>query len=55
MVALAAETGVPTPLTARLVALIHEIEQGLRPQSLETLDALAAADHRPSDQVTNDH
>jgi 2-dehydropantoate 2-reductase len=42
VVALASEAGVPTPLTARLVALIHEIEQGARPQSLETLDVLAA-------------
>ena len=41
VVALGAEAGVPTPLTARLVTLIHEIERGARPQSLETLDALA--------------
>jgi 2-dehydropantoate 2-reductase len=41
VVALAAGAAVPTPLTARLVALIHEIERGVRPQSLETLDALA--------------
>jgi hypothetical protein len=33
--------GVATPLTDRLVALIHEIENGARPQSLGTLDALA--------------
>ena len=38
---LGAEAGVPTPLTARLVSLIHEIECGARPQSLDTLDALA--------------
>jgi 2-dehydropantoate 2-reductase len=36
------EAGVATPLTDRLVALIHDIENGVRPQSLETLDALAA-------------
>ena len=42
VVTLGAEAGVPTPLTARLVALIHEIERGARPQSLDTLDALAA-------------
>jgi 2-dehydropantoate 2-reductase len=42
VVTLGAEAGVPTPLTARLVALIHEIERGARPQSLETLDVLAA-------------
>jgi 2-dehydropantoate 2-reductase len=43
VVTLAAEAGVPTPLTARLVALIHEIERGARPQSLDTLDILATA------------
>src|SRR5713101_7674062 len=43
VVKLAAEAGVPTPLTARLVALIHEIERGARQQSLDTLDALAGA------------
>jgi 2-dehydropantoate 2-reductase len=42
VVALGAESSVPTPLTARLVALIHEIEHGVCSQSLETLDALAA-------------
>jgi len=42
VVTLGAEAGVPTPLTARLVALIHEIERGARPQSIDTLDALAA-------------
>jgi 2-dehydropantoate 2-reductase len=43
VVTLGAEAGVAAPLTARLVALIHEIERGERPQSLDTLDALAAA------------
>ena len=42
VVALGAEAKVATPLTAQLVELIHEIERGARPQSLETLDALAA-------------
>jgi 2-dehydropantoate 2-reductase len=42
VVSLAADGGVATPLTARLVELIHEIEQGVRPQSLDTLDELAA-------------
>ena len=42
VVTLAAEAGVPTPLTARLVALIHEIERGARPQSIDALDTLAA-------------
>jgi 2-dehydropantoate 2-reductase len=43
VVTLGAEAGVPVPLTARLVALIHDIERGERPQALETLDTLAAA------------
>ena len=42
VVSLGAEAGVPTPLTARVVELIHEIERGERAQSIETLDALAA-------------
>jgi 2-dehydropantoate 2-reductase len=41
VVRLAAEAGVPPPLTARLVALIHEVERGVRQQSLDTLDRLA--------------
>ena len=41
-VRLGVETGVATPLTARLVELIHEIERGRRRQSLDALDALAA-------------
>jgi len=41
VVSLGAEVGVPTPLTAALVDLIHEIERGTRRQSPETLDALA--------------
>lgn len=43
VVTLGAEAGVPAPLTARLVALIHDVERGERAQSLETLDTLAAA------------
>ncbi len=43
VVTLAAEAGVPTPLTARLVQLVHDIERGERAQSLATLDALAAS------------
>jgi 2-dehydropantoate 2-reductase len=42
VVRLGNEAGVPTPLTTTLVALIHEVERGARPQSLDTLDALAA-------------
>jgi 2-dehydropantoate 2-reductase len=39
---LGAECGVPTPLTSRLVELIHDLENGARMQSLDSLDALAA-------------
>jgi len=42
VVNLAREAGVATPLTARLVELIHDIEEGRRPQSPDTLDVLAA-------------
>jgi len=45
IVTLGHESGVPTPLTARLVTLVHEIERGARAQSLDTLDAL---DERPT-------
>ena len=41
VVRLGDEAGVPAPRTARLVELIHEIERGVRPLSLDTLDALA--------------
>ena len=37
-----AATGRTTPLLSRLVELIHDIENGVRAQSLETLDELAA-------------
>jgi 2-dehydropantoate 2-reductase len=43
VVRLGEDAGVATPLTARLVELIHEVESGTRPQSLETLDALASS------------
>jgi len=33
--------GIPTPITARLVELIHDIEDGRRPLAWETLDELA--------------
>ena len=42
VVTLARDAGVPTPLTSRLVDLIHDVEEGKRSQSLETLDELAA-------------
>lgn len=42
VVALGSEAGVATPITTRLVALIHDIEQGVRAQSLDTLDLLTA-------------
>jgi 2-dehydropantoate 2-reductase len=35
--------GLPTPLTSRTVAMIHEIEDGQRPLSLANLDELAKA------------
>lgn len=41
-VRLGREAGVPTPLTAALVTLIHEVERGARPQSVDTLNALVA-------------
>jgi 2-dehydropantoate 2-reductase len=34
--------GVPTPMTTRLIELIHEIENGVRPQDMVNLDALKA-------------
>jgi 2-dehydropantoate 2-reductase len=40
MVTIGREFGVPVPALTRLVALIHEIEQGKRAQSVETLDQL---------------
>ncbi len=40
IVALAAEAGVPTPMVSRLIALMHEVEDGRRSQSHETLDLL---------------
>jgi len=48
VVTLGAEAGVPTPLTARLVAMIHEIERGERPLSLDSLDALATTTSQPA-------
>lgn len=42
VVTLGHEAGVATPVTARLVSLVHDIERGVRPQSMETLDALAS-------------
>jgi 2-dehydropantoate 2-reductase len=42
IVSLGEQAGVSAPLTTRLVELIHDIENGTREQSLETLDALAA-------------
>jgi len=43
VVSLGREAGVPTPLSSKLVTLIHDIERGVRPQSLETLQVLAAS------------
>jgi 2-dehydropantoate 2-reductase len=43
IVALGADARVPTPLVTRLIELMHEVEDGRRPQSHETLDLLKAA------------
>ncbi len=43
IVALGAEVGVPTPLVSRLIALMHDVEDGRRPQSHDTLDLLKAS------------
>src|SRR5438105_3303917 len=43
IVTLGAEAGVATPLVSRLIELMHEIEEGKRPQSHATLDLLRAA------------
>jgi 2-dehydropantoate 2-reductase len=48
VVTLGAEAGVPTPLTARLVAMIHEIERGERRLALDSLDTLAATTSQPA-------
>jgi len=40
VVTLAREVGVPTPLTERLVQLVHDVERGARPQSPDTLEQL---------------
>ena len=39
---LAREKGLATPALDRLVALIHEVEDGRRPLSIETLNELLA-------------
>lgn len=43
IVSLGAEAAVATPLVSRLIALMHEVEDGRRPQSHETLDELRVA------------
>jgi 2-dehydropantoate 2-reductase len=43
VVTLGLDAGVSTPLTQRLVELIHDVENGVRAQSLETLDLLVAS------------
>jgi len=40
VVTLAREVKVPTPLTERLVQLVHDVERGVRPQSVETLELI---------------
>jgi 2-dehydropantoate 2-reductase len=51
IVAIGKEHGVATPLCARLISLIHDIEDGRQPQAWATLDALAAA-HEGADEET---
>ena len=41
VVTLGHDAGVATPITAQLVSLIHDVERGVRPQSLDTLNELA--------------
>jgi 2-dehydropantoate 2-reductase len=43
IVTLGAEAGVPTPMVSRLIALMHEVEDGRRSQSYDTLDLLKAS------------
>ena len=43
IVTLGAEAGVPTPMVSRLIALMHEVEDGRRPQSHDTLDLLKSS------------
>jgi 2-dehydropantoate 2-reductase len=43
IVTLGAEAGVPTPMVSRLIALMHEVEDGRRSQSHDTLDLLKAS------------
>jgi 2-dehydropantoate 2-reductase len=43
VVAIGRQRGLATPLCTRLIALIHDIEDGRRAQAWSTLDALAAA------------
>jgi len=50
VVTLGHQAGVATPLTARLVELIHDIENGVRVLSLDTLDALASTPTATIDQ-----
>ncbi len=54
VVSLGAAAGVPAPITAQLVSLVHDIEQGRRPMSLETLDVLAATASRARLRMTFD-
>jgi len=43
IVTLGTEASVPTPMVSRLIALMHDVEEGRRPQSHETLDLLRAS------------
>jgi len=50
VVQLGREAGVPTPLTARVVELIHDIETGRRAQSLDTLALVADSSRSARDK-----
>jgi 2-dehydropantoate 2-reductase len=50
---LGAEVGVETPLVRGLIGLIHDVEQGSRAQSWETLDALASFEAGDADAITS--
>ena len=47
VVSLGAESGVAAPRTAKVVELIHAVERGERPQSLELLEEIAAIQPAP--------
>jgi 2-dehydropantoate 2-reductase len=52
VVTLAREVGVPTPLTERVIELIHDVENGVRPQSRETLALVGGRHPEPTGEGT---